>query len=102
MGYFTGVGGYDQNTKDLDILGYARENNRIIITQDLDFSRLLAIQGFSKPSVINLRLNNPKPGTVTNCVVEVVASLTNDLLNGIVATITEDSIRFHNLPIKIE
>ena len=37
----------DQSTKDLVILGYAREHAKIIITQDLDFSKLLAIQGFT-------------------------------------------------------
>jgi hypothetical protein len=37
----------DQSTKDLVILGYAREHDKIIITQDLDFSKLLAIQGFT-------------------------------------------------------
>ena len=92
----------DQSTKDLVILGYAREYDKIIITQDLDFSKLLAIRGFRKPSLINLRLTNPKPEMITTRVIEVVASLVNELQSGIVVTVDEDSIRYRTLPIKTE
>lgn len=92
----------DQSIKDLIILGYAREHDRIIITQDLDFSRLLAIKGFRKPSLINLRLTNPTPELVTNRVIEVVESLVDELQSGIVVSVDEDSIRYRTLPIKTE
>ena len=51
----------EPNTPDGKILAYSRRENRIIITQDLDFSKLLALGGFSSPTVINIRLNNPTP-----------------------------------------
>ena len=90
----------DQSSKDLVILGYAREHDKIIITQDLDFSKLLAIQGFRKPTLINIRLINPKPEMITTRIIEAVSLLINELQNGIVVTVDEDSIRYRTLPIK--
>ena len=54
----------DSKSKDVDILTYAREHNQVVITQDLDFSTLLALRGYEKPSVINLRFENAKPDEI--------------------------------------
>jgi predicted nuclease of predicted toxin-antitoxin system len=43
-------------TRDIELLSFAREHNKVLITQDLDFSVLLAIGGYEKPSVINTGL----------------------------------------------
>jgi len=48
-------------TKDIEILIFAKKNNKVLISQYLDFSMLLAVGGYQKPSVINLRLNNATP-----------------------------------------
>lgn len=59
-------------TKDLEILIFAKKNNKVLISQDLDFSMLLAVGGYKKPSVINLRLNNTQPNFITMRIIEVV------------------------------
>jgi len=38
----------DRKTKDIEILTYAQDHNKVVITQDLDFSTLLAVRGFNK------------------------------------------------------
>lgn len=43
----------DKKSKDMDILTYARDHNKVVITQDLDFSSLLALKGYVKPSVMD-------------------------------------------------
>ena len=43
---------------DTELLAWPRENNRIIITQDLDFSQLLYATRDSGPSVVILRMDN--------------------------------------------
>ena len=53
------------NAKDTKILELARLQNRIIVTQDLDFSMLVAINGYEQPSLITLRLSSAKPDIVT-------------------------------------
>jgi predicted nuclease of predicted toxin-antitoxin system len=45
----------EPSAKDTAILEYARQENRVIITQDLDFSKLLALRGFDKPSLIRIQ-----------------------------------------------
>lgn len=46
----------DRKSKDIEILTYALEHDKVVITQDLDFSMALAVSGYKKPSVI-LRYN---------------------------------------------
>jgi len=37
-------------SSDAEILAFARRENRVVVTQDLDFSALLALGGFDRPS----------------------------------------------------
>jgi predicted nuclease of predicted toxin-antitoxin system len=92
----------EKGSKDIDILIFAQKQNKIVITQDLDFSILLALRGYTKPSVINLRLENPKPDLVSARIVDVVSMMEKDLEEGVVITIDETSARYRNLPIKLD
>ena len=92
----------NKGSKDIDILNYAQTHNKVLITQDLDFSMLLAVKGYSKPSLINLRLENAKPDFVTERIISVVSSMEKELGEGVVITVDETSVRYRNLPIKIE
>jgi len=90
----------DIKSKDIKILTYAREHNRVVITQDLDFSSLLALSGYEKPSVINLRVDNARPDYVTNRIIEIVNELEKELGEGIVVSVDEISARYRSLPIE--
>jgi predicted nuclease of predicted toxin-antitoxin system len=92
----------DKAAKDLDVLEYAREHEMIIITQDLDFSMLLALKGYEKPSLINVRLEEAKPDYVTSRIIDTVAGLEPELAKGAVITVDETSVRYRHLPIKTE
>jgi len=92
----------DSKSKDIDILTYAREHNKVVITQDLDFSSLLALGGYEKPSVINLRFENAKPDFITNRIIEIIKELERELDKGIVVSVDEISARYRNLPIETE
>jgi len=89
----------DERSKDTEILEYARTYNKVVITQDIDFSMLLAIGGYEKPSVINLRLENANPKFVTSRIIEVVSEMEKELAEGIVVSVDEISARYRNLPI---
>ena len=43
-------------TADSVILELARQRGMVIVTQDLDFSTLLALGGYDRPSLVTLRL----------------------------------------------
>ena len=53
------------DTEDSEILKFARQQNRVIVTQDLDFSELVALRGYARPSLITLRLFVSDPETIT-------------------------------------
>jgi predicted nuclease of predicted toxin-antitoxin system len=89
----------DARTDDIDILNYARDHNQVVITNDLDFSELLAVNGCDSPSVINSRLENMYPGFVTQRIIDIVSQLEDELKKGIVVSVDDRSARFRNLPI---
>ena len=61
---------------------------------------LLAVGGYSKPSVINLRLEKANPDFVTARIIEVVSEMAIELEEGVVISVDETSARYRNLPIK--
>lgn len=89
----------DVRTSDLDILDYAGDEGMIVISHDLDFSELLAVHGYSRPSVINLRLGDVELDFVTQRIVDVVSQLEAELRQGIVVSVDDTSARYRNLPI---
>ena len=91
----------DKKSKDTEILDYARTHNKVIITQDLDFSTLLAIGGYAKPSVVNIRLENAVPEFVTKRIKEALPKIEEELKRGAVVSIDEVSARYQNLPITL-
>jgi len=84
----------EKGSKDLDILIFAQKQNKVVITQDLDFSTLLALSGYAKPSLINVRLENPRP--------DLVLARIKELEEGVVITVDETSARYRNFPIRLE
>jgi predicted nuclease of predicted toxin-antitoxin system len=92
----------EKESSDIDILIYAQMQNKVVITQDLDFSTLLALRGYTKPSVINLRLENPRPDLVSARIIDVVSMMQKELEEGVVISVDETSARYKNLPIRVE
>lgn len=88
------------NSTDDKILEYAVKNNKIIITQDLDFSAILALRGLSAPTVVTLRLSDTRIDVVTKKIRSTWKQIEN-YLEGYAITITDKDIRFKKLPIII-
>lgn len=87
-------------TKDIDILAYARQEKRVIITQDLDFSTLVAIGGHAEPSLITLRLTTSDPLTVTQLLRRILPQVATALQEGSAITVDERTVRIRSLPIR--
>jgi len=58
--------------EDPDVLDLARSIGAVVVTQDLDYSQLLAITREVAPSVISLRLKQLKPSYVTSILVGIL------------------------------
>ena len=87
------------NAADSEILEFARQQNRIIVTQDLDFSSLLALGGYEKPSLITFRLSVPDAETITRRLLDILPHIENRLVEGCAVTIDDRKARVRRLPI---
>ena len=87
------------DTEDPKILEFARQQNRVIITQDLDFSSLLALGGYEKPSLITFRLSMPDSETITRKLLEIVPHIEDRLAERCAVTIDDRRVRVRRLPI---
>ena len=85
---------------DEEILGLARRESRVVVTQDLDFSTLLALGGFDRPSLISLRLSDSDPEIVTSRLREVLPQVEEKLKEGCVVVIQDVTVRTRSLPIQ--
>ncbi len=84
---------------DRDLLNAARRQGRAVITHDLDFSTLLAVEGLSQPSLITLRLAATDPVAVAARLDEVALMLSELLQQPCAVTIEDLNVRARRLPI---
>ena len=88
------------NAPDINILEFARAENWVVLTQDLDFSMLVALSRYSQPSLITLRLSSAKPDIVTKRLLDVLPQIEEALQEGSAITIQDESIRIRKLPVR--
>jgi predicted nuclease of predicted toxin-antitoxin system len=88
------------NAPDAEILDLARREDRAVITQDLDFSTLLALGGYQHPSLITLRLSTSDPETVTRRLLQIFDRIEEAVESGSAVTVEDTQLRIRSLPIK--
>ncbi|MEM7734316.1 MAG: DUF5615 family PIN-like protein [Deinococcota bacterium] len=84
---------------DPEVLSKARDEQRILLTHDLDFGELLAASGADLPSVIIFRLQNMRPERVNKTMLALVSSYEEVLTSGAILSITDTKVRLRKLPI---
>lgn len=87
-------------TSDQDILAFARQEERVVISQDLDFSMLLALSGLDQPSLVTLRLSQADPEKVARRLLEIAPLLAEALPAGCAVTVEDEVVRVRKLPIR--
>lgn len=85
---------------DAEILELARVEGQVILTQDLDFSLLVALSNYGLPSLITLRLSSARPDVVAQRLLDVLLTVETELTEGAAITISDDSVRVRKLPIR--
>lgn len=88
------------NASDQEVLEFARREERTVITQDLDFSALLALGGYDRPSLITLRLSVSDPETVTRRLLAVLPQIEGALRQGAAVTVEDVAVRLRRLPVR--
>jgi len=81
------------------IFDYACDKGYVIVTQDLDFTRLLALRGARLPSVIQLRVSCPTPEIIGPTLLKVLTNHREQLLSGCLISLDYDHHRLRLLPL---
>jgi predicted nuclease of predicted toxin-antitoxin system len=87
---------------DIEIMVYAKANDYVIFTHDLDFSAILAINHYQKPSVIQIRTGDLSPSISGQLVVNALFAAATEIEKGALITINLHKTRLHILPLNSE
>lgn len=85
--------------KDLELIEYAKENGRVIVTLDSDFHAYLAVNNAEAPSVIRIRREGLKALEMAKLIISIWPKIDLAIQRGAMVTVTEESIRVRTLPI---
>ena len=85
--------------KDTELIEYARENGRVIITLDSDFHAFIAVTNAESPSVIRIRIEGLKGPDMALLIRQIWPKIEFSVNQGAMVTVTEKSIRIHKLPL---
>ena len=75
------------SASDEQIMDWAAENDRVVVTSDLDFGSILATSMKKKPSVIQMRQGRHDPGSMGSILCAAIDATANDLLDGAILTV---------------
>jgi len=84
---------------DEDIFIKAKNENRVILTMDLDFSRIVAASKTVLPSVIVFRLSDERSENVNRKLEELLKMCYENIKEGSIISVGENRIRVRHLPI---
>lgn len=84
---------------DRELLAFARRENRIIITADLDFPRILALSSAEGPGLILFRGGNYSDAEMRDLLERVLTKVSPEVLEISVCVVDKQRIRFTRLPL---
>lgn len=88
------------NAPDREIMKWARTNNYVVFTHDLDFGTILAATGAKSPSVFQIRTQDVSPKTLSAVVLSSLKQFEERLNEGALVTVNEKQSRVRVLPLK--
>ena len=94
----TGDIGLSRST-DRQILEFARNEQRVIITLDSGFHTILALTNASTPSVIRIRLEGLRGPDLALLIKKIWPRVEPQVKKGAMVTVTESGIRIRNIPV---
>lgn len=91
----------DVKASDRQIAAFAKSNDYVVLTHDLDFSSILAATGGEKPSVVQIRSDNTSPEAIGKIVVTALRQMASELDAGALLTIDPKRARLRLLPLQL-
>jgi predicted nuclease of predicted toxin-antitoxin system len=95
--HWTNIG--DPRATDQSIMAWAAVNNYVVFTHDLDFGTTLALTRASRPSVFQIRVQDPLPDSVGEIVLATLREHDKELQSGALVVLDYRRSRVRVLPI---
>ena len=86
------------NAPDVEIMAYAKANDFVVLTHDLDFGAILAATQGDKPSVVQIRAEDVSPGLIAGRVIAGLRQMAAELEEGALLTVDPTRTRLRLLP----
>jgi predicted nuclease of predicted toxin-antitoxin system len=84
---------------DQELLEIARRENRVVVTADLDFPRLLALSSAEGPGLILFRGGNYSDAEMCDLLARVLKEVATDVLESSICVVDSKRIRITRLPL---
>ena len=85
---------------DVEILMWANEHKFVVLTNDLDFSAILAASSGATPSVVQIRTQDLLSDEVVSIVAKAINAHREDVERGALLSIDEAGTRVRMLPLR--
>ena len=85
---------------DAEIMAYAKTNDYVVLTHDLDFGAILAATHGEKPSVVQIRAEDVSPDVIGKQVIIALRQMASELEMGALLTIDPNRTRLRLLPLR--
>jgi predicted nuclease of predicted toxin-antitoxin system len=85
---------------DVEILAWANEHGFVLVTNDLDFSAILAASAEASPSVVQVRSQDLLSDEAVSIVATALEARREDIERGALLSIDEGGTRVRMLPLK--
>jgi predicted nuclease of predicted toxin-antitoxin system len=95
--YWGAIGKAD--AEDSEILTWAKNNDCVLLTNDLDLGTILATRGLKSPSVIQIRRRDVLPETIISYILQAAEKFSDALLAGALIVVDERRYRVRLLPL---
>lgn len=89
-----------KNAPDSEIMAYAKVNDYVVLTHDLDFGAILAATHGEKPSVVQIRAEDVSPDVIGTQVVAALRQMASELEEGALLTVDPNRTRVRVLPLQ--
>ncbi len=89
----------DPRATDAEIMAWAKKNERVVFTHDLDFGTALALTQAEGPSVIQVRTQDVTPAGIVQLVTNALRQFQLELEKGALIVLDEATARARILPL---
>jgi predicted nuclease of predicted toxin-antitoxin system len=89
------------NASDTEIMAFAKANDYVVLTHDLDFGAILAATHGNKPSVVQIRSEDVSPDVIGKSIIVALRQMTAELEEGALVTLDPNRPRLRVLPLSL-